>query len=280
MLSIQQSLNDAYQQLQSAVDSPQLEAELLLGYVLELNRTQLRTWPETLLTDQQLKQFKELLDARLHGQPIAYLIGRQGFWSLDLIVTPETLIPRPETELLVELALEKIPQHSKWLIADLGTGSGAIVLAIAKERPECHFIATDISANTLEVARENARINKVDNVEFIQSHWFVNIDPKYKFEMIISNPPYIPENDPHLQQGDVQFEPHSALSSGAQGLDDLNDIIKYSGQYLKNKGWLILEHGYDQEWAVIQLMTEAGYRSVEDFRDLNQQPRVITGQKY
>ena len=280
MLSIQQSLSNACQRLNPVVESPRLEAELLLAYVLNSNRTRLRTWPETLLTEQQLKQYNDLVDSRLKGQPIAYLIGKQGFWSLDLIVTPETLIPRPETELLVELALEKIPMHSQWHIADLGTGSGAIVLAMTKERPDCHFIATDISVDALDIARENSRLNEIDNVEFFQRHWLENIDPQYQFEMIVSNPPYIPDTDPHLQQGDVRFEPRSALASGAHGLNDLQVIIQQSSKYLKQDGWLLLEHGYDQEQAVIQLMNHAGFRSVEDFRDLNHQPRVITGQKH
>lgn len=279
MSSIQQTLSNACQRLKDVVESPQLEAEVLLAHVLNSNRTQLHAWPEQQLTEQQLSQYITLVDSRLKGKPIAYLVGTQGFWSLDLIVTPETLIPRPETELLVELALNKIPLQVKWRIADLGTGSGAVVLALAKERPDCQFIATDNSAEALGIASENARLNKIDNVTFYQSHWFENIDPQSPFEMIVGNPPYIPEEDPHLLQGDLRFEPRGALSSGTFGLNDLHDIIHQSGKYLKKSGWLLLEHGYDQEKAVTQLMHNAGFRSVKDYRDLNQQPRVITGQK-
>jgi release factor glutamine methyltransferase len=279
MLSIQQALNSGFEQLKLAVESPQREAELLLAHVMNSNRTQFRTWPERILTEQQLNQYTAMVDARLQGQPIAYLLGKQGFWSLDLFVNSETLIPRPETERLVELALDKIPADCRWRIADLGTGTGAIALALARERPMCQLLATDKFACALDVARNNARENNIDNIQFKQSNWFEKLKAQPPFEMIVSNPPYIPQADPHLQQGDVRFEPNSALVSGVSGLDDIGIIIEQSAAYLKQDAWLLLEHGYDQKEAVIQLMEASNFRSINDFHDLNQQPRVIIGQK-
>jgi len=279
MLSIQQALNNATEQLSASIESPQIEAEILLAQAMDLSRTQLRTWPERSLTELQLKHYSSLIHARLQGQPIAYLIGKQGFWSLDLTVTPDTLIPRPETERLVELALEKIPEHSQWRIADLGTGSGAIALALARERPTSQILATDKFTGPLEVARNNARENNIKNIQFTQSNWFEKLAEQPPFDMIVSNPPYIPLADPHLLQGDVRFEPNSALVSGNSGLDDLHILIQQSTQYLKNHGWLLLEHGYDQRQAVLELMKHSGFQNINDVDDLNGQPRVIMGTK-
>lgn len=279
MPTIQQTLIRGFEQLKTTVESPQLEAELLLAHVMDSSRTQLRTWPERVLTEQQLTTYSMLIDKRLHGQPIAYLIGKQGFWSLDLMVTSHTLIPRPETELLVELALDRIPVDCHWRIADLGTGTGAIALALAQERPLCQFLATDKFDDALEVARENARENNITNIQFIKSNWFEKLLTHPPFHMIVSNPPYIPQADPHLQQGDVRFEPDSALVSGVSGLDDIASIIQQSTAHLKKDAWLLIEHGYDQSEAVVNLMQTSLFHSISDINDLNQQPRVIMGRK-
>jgi release factor glutamine methyltransferase len=215
----------------------------------------------------------------MNGEPVAHLIGTQEFWSLSLQVSPDTLIPRPETERLVELALERIPSDANWRIADLGTGSGAIALAVAKERPACQIIATDKSTAALDIAKENARLNQIANVTFLQGDWLAAVKDEPPFEMILSNPPYIKEDDPHLQQGDVRFDPDSALQAGTEGLDDLQQIIEQALAHLKPGGWLLLEHGYDQQNAVMQLLQQAGYEQIEDYPDLAGQPRVAAGHK-
>ena len=277
--SIHQALLTATQQLAAQHDSASLDAELLLAHVLHKSRAWLYTWPEHQLDAKQIEQFNQLLQRRLHGEPVAHLIGTQEFWSLSLQVTPDTLIPRPETELLVELALERIPANASWRIADLGTGSGAIALAVAKERPACQVIATDKSTAALDIAKQNARLNQVGNVTFLPGDWLVAVKDEPPFEMILSNPPYIKEDDPHLLQGDVRFDPDSALQAGAEGLDDLQQIIQQTLAHLKPGGWLLLEHGYDQKAAVMQLLQQAGYEQIEDYPDLAGQPRVAAGHK-
>ena len=213
----------------------------------------------------------------MNGEPIAHIIGEQEFWSLKLKVTADTLIPRADTERLVELALERIPEQSFWNIADLGTGSGAIALAIAKQRPSVEIIATDKSMKALTVAQENALLNQLNHIRFVRSIWFDDLH-NHVFDMIVSNPPYIAEDDPHLSQGDVRFDPGSALTSGKTGLDDLSYLIANAPGYLKPGGWLLLEHGYDQADAVITLMQQAGFQHCEDFKDYAGNPRVATGQ--
>ncbi len=275
--SIQQSLSEAITRLSAQPDMARLDAELLLAFVLEKNRTWLHAWPEKVLTPHQHASFLALLARRQAGEPVAYLTGTQGFWSLQLQVTPDTLIPRPETELLVEQALERIPVEASWQVADLGTGSGAIALALASERPACRFTATDISAASLDIARQNARQHNLDNIRFIKSHWFANLPAGQRYQMIVSNPPYIAEQDPHLAQGDVRFEPGTALASGPDGLDALRHLIEQAPRYLLPGGWLLLEHGFDQREAVLALMQAAGYADVADHPDLSDQPRLLVG---
>ena len=277
--NIQQALTSATQRLAEQHDSASLDAELLLAHVLHKSRAWLYTWPEHKLDEKQVEQFNQLVQRRAQGEPVAHLIGHQAFWSLSLQVTADTLIPRPETELLVELALERIPQGATWRIADLGTGSGAIALALAKERPTCQLIASDKSRAALNVAKENARPNQIENVELRHGDWFAALEDESLFDMIVSNPPYIKNDDPHLQQGDVRFEPAGALQAGTQGLDDLQRIIEDALPRLKPGGWLLLEHGYDQKAAVMQLLQQAGYQQVEDYPDLAGQPRVAAGCK-
>lgn len=277
--TIQQALTSATQRLADQHDSASLDAELLLAHIIHKSRAWLYTWPEHKLDAQQIEQFNQLVQRRAHGEPVAHLIGQQAFWSITLQVTADTLIPRPETELLVELALERIPQSATWRIADLGTGSGAIALALAKERPASQLIASDKSMAALAVAQENARLNQIENVVFQHGDWLAGLADDSLFDMIVSNPPYIRIDDPHLQQGDVRYEPLSALQAGTQGLDDLQRIIEEALPRLKPGGWLLLEHGYDQKAAVTRLLQQAGYQQVEDYPDLAAQPRVAAGCK-
>ena len=276
-LAIQHILLHATERIKAVSDSARLDSELLLAHALQQSRTWLHTWPEKPLTTEQQQQFSALLSRRIKGEPIAHIIGEQEFWSLKLKVTADTLIPRADTERLVELALERIPQQSFWNIADLGTGSGAIALAIAKERPGVEIIATDKSTKALTIAEENAHLNQLNNIRFVRSFWFDDLD-NHVFDMMISNPPYIAEHDPHLTQGDVRFDPESALTSGKNGLNDLSHLIAKAPAYLKPGGWLLLEHGYDQADAVMSLMQQAGFEHCEDFPDYAGNPRVALGQ--
>ena len=276
MFTIQNSLTSSVEKLSSLSDSARLDCELLLCFVLNKPRAYLLTWPDTELSDDQSNKFKLLLERRMHGEPIAHILGERGFWSLDLKVTPDTLIPRPDTERLVELALEIIPPQAQWNILDLGTGTGAIALSLAKEKPSCFITATDQSIAALNVAEENAQYNKISNIEFIQSDWFSRLDNQ-QFNLIVSNPPYIRVNDPHLQQGDVRFEPLSALTSGEDGLDDIRIIINNSQKHLTEKGALLIEHGYDQADSVCDLLKAAHFKKVQNFKDDNDNPRVSVG---
>jgi release factor glutamine methyltransferase len=265
-------------QLQSTSDSPQLDCELLLCYVLDVDRTWLRTWPEKEVSKSLEAKFCALLEQRVQGQPIAYLVGSRGFWSIDLQVSEDTLIPRPETELLVELALGlKLPKNSHGL--DLGTGTGAVVLALASERLDMNFTAVDSQMGAVSLANKNCQNLGLANVAIFQSDWFnsVQLTDNY-FDLIVSNPPYISANDPHLQQGDVRYEPNTALVSGVDGLDDLKKIIARSPCYLKPDGWLLLEHGFDQGPAIVRLMNNAGFQKVVTHKDYNQVDRVTLGQ--
>lgn len=282
MLTIKNSLTSSIERLSSLSDSAQLDCELLLCFVLNKPRSYLHTWPDTALSDKQVNKFNLLLERRIKGEPIAHILGERGFWSLDLKVTSDTLIPRPDTERLVELALDIIPEQARWKILDLGTGTGAIALSLAKENPTCFITATDQSIAALDVAKQNAEKNQISNIEFIQSNWFAELiedaeDDVQQFDMIVSNPPYIKENDPHLQQGDVQFEPLSALTSGTDGLNDIRAIIKNSQRHLTKNGVLLIEHGYDQGDAVCDLLNAANFTQVSDFKDYNDNPRVSIG---
>lgn len=257
-------------------DSARLDAELLLAEALGQSRSYLRAWPERTLTDEELQAFDRLVARRAAGEPVAHILGRREFWSLDLEVTPDTLIPRPETELLVELALTRIPAAAEWDIADLGTGTGAIALVVARERPGCRIAAGDTSTGALAVAERNARNLGLNNVRFVPGAWYQPFGD-VRFDVILSNPPYIPADDPHLREGDVRFEPQSALVAGRDGLDDLRLIIAGATAHLRQDGWLLVEHGYDQGDAVAELFTRAGFCMVETARDLRGQPRVTLG---
>lgn len=264
--------------LQLNSDSPQLDCELLLCHALEVDRTWLRTWPENQVSATQQALFESLLDQRVNGTPVAYLIGTRGFWSMDLNVSSDTLIPRPETELLVEIALNlSIPNKACGL--DLGTGSGAIALALASERLDMQWIAVDSQQGAVELAQSNCDQQQLTNVSIFQSSWFDAIKaPNNKFDLIVSNPPYIAVADPHLSQGDVRFEPSTALVSGVDGLNDIKIIVRQSPSYLNANGWLILEHGYNQGQSVRELMLAAGFSQVVTKQDYNNLDRVTLGQ--
>lgn len=254
------------------------EAELLLLHVLGRERGWLFAHATDLIDPASAAAFAGLLQRRLAGEPVAYLLGRRGFWTLDLAVSPDTLIPRPETERLVELALERLPEDTPLRVADLGTGSGAIALALARERPQARVLATDMSAGALAVASGNARAHGLDNVAFREGSWHAPLAGE-RFDLIASNPPYIASGDPHLARGDLRFEPASALASGDDGLDDIRVIIEGAQAHLLPGGWLLLEHGWDQGGAIRALLDAAGFVEVATAVDLEQRDRVSLGRR-
>ena len=253
-----------------------LEVNLLLQHLLKVNRAWLISHDRDALTDDQEHDFHDLLQRRLAGEPIAYILGSREFYGLPLKVTPATLIPRPDTETLVEAAFQKIPIDAPWNILDLGTGTGAVALAIAKQRPKSNVIGVDASAEALVVAIENAQSLGLTNAHFLKSDWFSDLVGQ-RFEVIVSNPPYIAEGDSHLTQGDLRFEPRSALVSGVDGLDDIRRIIQDAPNYLKPNGWLMLEHGYDQAQSVATLLKGNGFSQIDHAQDLAGTLRVTFG---
>jgi release factor glutamine methyltransferase len=275
-MNITHTLQQIAERLDTVSDSARLDAELLLCQVLGRPRSYLYTWPEYELDEAQAEALEKLVERRLGGEPVAHILGRREFWSLELAVSADTLIPRPETELLVEAALARIPEQADWSVADLGTGSGAIALAIASERPNCRVTAVERSAGALEVAKQNASRLGLSNVEFLQGEWFAPLAGR-RFQVILSNPPYIPESDPHLSRGDLRFEPRSALAAGPDGLDDIRQLVSGAPAFLCPPGWLLLEHGYDQGTAVTGLLGDAGYTEVADLADLQGHGRVAVG---
>lgn len=258
-------------------DSPtaRLDSELLLAAAIGKTRSYLHTWPERIVSSEAAQTFAEYLQRRRAGEPVAYILGQQGFWNLDLEVAPHTLIPRPETELLVETAMAVQPGATARVL-DLGTGTGAIALALASERREWQVTAVDRVAEAVALAARNRERLQLNNVSVVQSHWFSALAGQ-RFELIISNPPYIAAEDPHLVAGDVRFEPSSALVAGADGLDDLRQIIAEAPAHLVEGGWLLLEHGYDQAAAVRELMARHGFEQIESRLDLNAHERITLG---
>jgi release factor glutamine methyltransferase len=272
-MTLAEFLATATQSLARSSPTPRLDAEVLLMHATGLARTALITRGEMPLTAEQESVLRALLARRARGEPVAYLTGAREFWSLELHVTPDVLIPRPETELLVEQALAHIPREAAWTIADLGTGSGAIALAIASERPRCRLIATDASEPALAVARANAQRLGIGNVEFRRGEWFAPL-AGLAFDLIASNPPYVAEGDPHLGAGDVRFEPRAALAAGPDGMDAIGHLATEAIAHLRPGGWLLLEHGYNQAMAVHKLLTDLGYRDIGHHRDLIGHERV------
>lgn len=254
------------------------DAEILLAHALGKSRSWLFAHASDAIGVADAVRFEILLQRRSNGEPVAYLTGNRGFWTLELAVSDATLIPRPETELLVEQALERLPTGQPLQLADLGTGSGAIALALAKERPQAQVLATDASEAALAVAAGNARRNGIGNVGFRHGSW---LDPLLgqRFDLIASNPPYIADDDPHLQQGDLRFEPAMALSSGIDGLDAIRMIAIAAPAYLLPGGWLLLEHGFEQGPAVRTLLKDAGFFGVKTVRDLEGRDRVTLGRR-
>ena len=275
--TIQETLADAINRLTDS-DSPELDAQLLLCEVFGKGRSYLYTWPERELTAEESATFEALLAQRREGIPVAHILGERGFWSLSLKVTPDTLIPRPDTELLVELALELLPVDQTLNIVDLGTGTGAIALAIAHERPKARVTAVERSPAALAVARENRERLGLTNVELLEGSWFEPLPTDAHFDLIVSNPPYVAEADPHLAQGDVRFEPRSALTAGPDGLDDIRHIAAEARNHLKPGGWLLVEHGYDQGDAVANIFENNGYQAITTHQDAADNPRATLGQ--
>ncbi|MBP6796530.1 MAG: peptide chain release factor N(5)-glutamine methyltransferase [Luteimonas sp.] len=252
------------------------DAELLLAHALGRPRSWLYAHADTVAPAAEAARFEGLVQRRARGEPVAYLCGHRGFWTLDLMVTPDTLIPRPETERLVELALERLPRTGSARVADLGTGSGAIALALARERPCARVAATDASAAALAVAGANARAAGLANVCFHAGDWFAAL-PGQRFDLVASNPPYIADGDPHLHEGDLRFEPSAALSSGQDGLDAIRTIVADAPAHLLPGGWLLLEHGWTQGAAVRALLESAGFIEIDTHRDLEARERVTAG---
>ncbi|WP_174236548.1 peptide chain release factor N(5)-glutamine methyltransferase [Stutzerimonas nosocomialis] len=256
--------------------SPRVDSEWLLAAALGKPLSYLRTWPEREVPAEVAERFAASLARRRQGEPVAYILGRQGFWSLELDVAPDTLIPRPDTELLVETALGLLPMSASARVLDLGTGTGAIALALASERPAWQVLGVDRIEPAVALAERNRQRLDLRNARFMQSDWFGALADA-RFALIVSNPPYIRAGDPHLAQGDVRFEPRSALVAGDDGLDDIRLIVDQAPRHLEAEGWLLLEHGYDQAEAVRGLLVARGFDQVHSRTDLGGNPRVSLG---
>ncbi|HFE48649.1 MAG TPA: peptide chain release factor N(5)-glutamine methyltransferase [Chromatiaceae bacterium] len=276
-MRVDEALRAAREQLRQAGidDAARLEAEVLLCDILGRERSWLYAWPEACLDADQRRRYRTALEQRVAGTPLAYLTGRREFWSLSLGVTPATLIPRAETELLVEQALRLIRDLTAPRVLELGTGSGCIACALASERPDAVILASDISHAALAVAERNIRDHQLDNIALSRGDWFEGIEQR--FDLILSNPPYIPSGDPHLRRGDLPAEPDLALASGASGLDAITHIVEHAPAFLHATGWLLFEHGYDQGEAARALLRRQGYRQIASKRDLAGNERVSLG---
>ncbi|MFT7185956.1 MAG: release factor glutamine methyltransferase [Pseudohongiellaceae bacterium] len=259
------------------IEEALFEAELLLGHVLGCDRTYLKTWPEKSLNDDQIQAYTALIKSRQLGQPVAHLLGYRDFWTLELFVSPSTLIPRPDTETLIEYALEQaLPDDAK--VLDLGTGTGAIALSLASERPGWSVTASDVFPEVVALAKKNALHNKLERVSVICSAWFDAFENNM-FNLIVSNPPYIDSLDPHLSKGDLRFEPVSALVADDHGMADIRHIVKMSLNHLLSGGWLMIEHGYQQGGLVRESFKINGFARVKTVLDYGGNDRVTMGQK-
>jgi len=280
-LRVRQLLHKAFLRLsapnaEASTDSPRREAELLLCHVLDVGRAWLFAHDDAQIDPAQRERFEALLVRRAAGEPLAYLTGQREFFGLSFAVGAGVLIPRHDTEVLVEQALARLPRAPGLDVLDLGTGSGAIALTLAHERPELSVTAVDASAAALGIAQANAQRLALQRVEFLEGDWFTPVAGR-RFDLVVSNPPYIEDSDPHLEQGDLRFEPRSALASGTDGLDDIRRIVDSARRHLKSGGWLLLEHGHLQGDAVRGLLIEAGFDEVETVQDLEQRDRVSAG---
>lgn len=278
MPRIDELLKEAVEQLVSS-DTAQLDAEVLLAFVINKQRSYLRAYPELEPDEKMIHEFLRLIARRILGEPVAYLTGERDFWSLTLKVTSDTLIPRPDTELLVETTLKLLPKIKSIpiTIADLGTGSGAIALSLAREYPHCQITATDLSVAALEVAKTNASTHQLKNIEFIHSNWCSAFVQPQCFDIILSNPPYIRNNDPHMQSAELACEPEFALTSGKDGLDAIRLITHQAKEFLNTDGWLLIEHGHDQGEVVQQLFRDNGFEQIETKQDLGGNDRICIG---
>jgi len=279
-MNIQQALQQAHQALSEseANESADIDAQVLLCHVLQRNSAHLIAWPEKNLDEKQAALYLQLIQQRKQGLPVAHLTGQREFWSLDFSVDNSTLIPRPETETLVEFILEKFSDRKNLKLLDLGTGTGAIAIAIASEKPEWQIVASDVSEQALKLAAKNSEQHQIDNTRFIHSDWFNNID-EHNFDIIVSNPPYIADNDPHLQTGDVRFEPQRALTAGEGGMDDIEHLCLHAKDRLRKNGWLIVEHGYNQTQLVADCFAENAYTQIKQRKDLSGHVRMTAGKK-
>jgi len=275
-MNIQQALQQAGLLLSEASPSATLDARVLLSHVLQCNTAHLAAWPEKDLNEQQTAQFRQLIQKREQGQPVAHLTGHREFWSLDFFVNNSTLIPRPESETLVEFILEKFIGKKPMKLLDMGTGTGAIAIAIATEKPAWQIFASDISTPALKLAKQNSRQHRTDNITFIHSDWFNNI-AEHDFDIIVSNPPYIASNDPHLFAGDLRFEPQSALSAGPTGMNAIERLCLHAEHHLTKNGWLIIEHGYNQQQLAADCFTKNAYTDIEQRKDLSGHTRMTAG---
>ncbi len=256
-------------------DSPRLDAELLLARAIDKPRSYFFSWPDKSLSSDDIEKFQRLATRRIQGEPIAHILGEQEFWSNNFKVTADTLIPRPDTEVLVEQSLTQLPSDTVSHIVDLGTGSGCIAISIALERPHWHVTAVDLSSAALAVAEENADRLAAHNVQCVESSWCESLEDNH-FDLIISNPPYIREQDEHLDQGDVRFEPRSALTAGKDGLEDIRIISQQAKAKLKNGGILLIEFGYDQADAVVEILQTDNYQNIQRHLDLAGIVRAIS----
>ena len=271
-ISYQKWLKQASEAFIEISETPTLDARVLLCHCIQKPLSYVLAWPERTIQDEIISHLDNLKQRRITGEPLAYIVGKREFWSMNFEVTPAVLIPRPETELLVEWAIDKIinANHDAKTVngvLELGTGSGAIAVAIGKEYPELQLYATDISEAALELARKNATTNSCKSITFLKGSWFDAIGSE-KFELIVSNPPYVATGDPHLQEGDLPYEPIGALVAKENGLSDIQYLISEAKNYLYSNGWLGLEHGFDQGDKVRQMMSEHGYQNIQTIQDL------------
>ena len=268
---IDAALASAVRRLRDCSESPRLDAELLLALALDVQRSYLFAHPDDEMDSDAVERFDNAVAQRAGGMPMAYITGVKEFWSMPLIVTPATLVPRPDTETLIEQALGRIPQEAEWEIADLGTGSGAIALALARERPLCQLTATDRSEDALAIAAQNARELAIPNIDFVAGNWTEPLAGR-AFDVVVSNPPYIASNDPHLVN--LNFEPLDALDAGDDGLDAIRELASTAGNILKPGGRLLLEHGDEQGVPVAAILHDNGWQAIELARDIERRPRV------
>ena len=271
------TLGELLQWAKSNLDEP-ADADYLLCGCLSQSRSYLYTWPDKVLSADEITGFRSMIERRVKGEPVAYILGKKPFWSFSLFTSPDTLIPRPETELLVEAALEKMGSEEKRNVCDLGTGTGAVALAIGLERPKWDVLGVDRIANAVTLAQKNAQALNINNVRFLQSDWFDELQGQ-KFDLIVSNPPYVEQDSPYLREGDVRFEPKSALTSGVDGLNDIREIVNKAADFLSPKGWLMFEHGYNQHQSVSNCMKSAGFVDIQAVEDLNFHQRLTIAKR-